>query len=104
MRQIAGDQLEGFFERAVAVHGILRTRLQERGVRCVDETEDDVPGPTDSAAIELDDGTQDLLIHPTTEGADELLYVRARVQRASTHEGAQPFLRWLDVAPEDIKA
>lgn len=102
MRQLEGDELNGPFEGAVAVHGVLRTRLQEQGIVFIEETEHDVPGPTDWAAIELDDGSQYLLVHPTSDGADGYLYVRARVQALSPHDTAQPFLEWLGVAPEDI--
>jgi hypothetical protein len=73
------------------------------GIIFSEETEYDAPGPTDWAAIELDDGTQYLLVHPTTQPADEYLYVRARVQQASPKQAAQPFLDWLRVAPDDIQ-
>lgn len=63
LRQLARNETRGFFEPVAELRPAVRETLELAGVTFIEETEFDEPGPTQWAAVALDDGQQYLLVH-----------------------------------------
>jgi hypothetical protein len=63
LRQLASEEVRGSFEPAADLASSVRDVLEHAGVAFIEETEFDGPGPTQRAAVALDDGRQYLLVH-----------------------------------------
>jgi hypothetical protein len=101
MRQLADEELRGSFEPAATLSASARTALEHEGVTFAEETEFDEPGPTQWAAVELDNGRQYLLVHHY-EHADSFVELRAPVGDRSPAEVASHFVRALKLRRDEV--
>ena len=104
IRQVSGSELRGSFEPVLCLSSRVLEALDMTGITFTNETEGDEAGPTEWAAVELDDGSQWLLVHPSSGGPDgDFLYVRAPVQETPIQTVAQQLLDWLRPSPGDVE-
>jgi hypothetical protein len=99
MRQIPFDETAPGFEPIAAVSRDVAAELIRRGVDFTDEIEYDEPGPARFAVIELDDGTQLLLVHHVGH-SDAFLELRGHASDVPPGMVMARFLHSLDLMPE----
>ncbi len=105
IRQVTGSDLRGSFETVLCLSSSVLEALDMAGITFTDETEGDEAGPTEWAALELDDGSQWLIVHPSSgEPEGNFLYVRAPVQQTTIARVAQRFLEWLQPTSCEVLA
>jgi hypothetical protein len=103
IRQFLGEELHGWFEPVLCLDSCVLARLQAVGITFTELTEGDMPGPTEWAAVELDDGSQRVLEHPSSgEPEGSFLYVRGQVQETPIGPVAQQFIDWLQPTSGEV--
>ena len=90
MRQIPRNELVGVFDDIAQLRQNERSRLDELGIVFAEQTDSDEAGPTNWAAVELNDQTQFLLVehhaHP-----EQFIDVRGQLNRGDPRELAARF-------------
>ena len=99
VRQVPYPETTTSFEPVAEVSGSVADELVQQGVVFTEEREYDEPGPARWALVELEDGTEFLLVHHTAHPR-RVLEVRARAVDAAPATLLTDLFRALDVMPE----
>jgi hypothetical protein len=99
MRQITWDETASGFEPVAELSRDVVGELERRGIIFSDQVASDEAGPTRWAAIEMDGGTQLLLVHHCAHQAG-FLELRARASDVPHGMVMARFLHALDLMPE----
>jgi hypothetical protein len=91
LRQLSSDEVRGAFEPAAALASSVREVVEQAGVAFIEETEFDEPGPTQWAAVALDDGRQYPLVHHYAHPAS-FVELRAPMEHRSPADVTDHFL------------
>lgn len=101
LHKIADEQLKGPFETVAQLASGAKRIIEESGVRLTERTGHDEPGPIRTVAVELDDGTQFLVVehyaHP-----DEILELRAQLSGGTAREATHRFSDAAGLSSDDI--
>jgi hypothetical protein len=101
LHALRDDQLQGPFETVAQLARSARPTVERHGVRLAERTEHDEPGPVRGAAVELDDGSQFLIVehfaHP-----DQFMELRAQRGRGTARESTDRFARAVGLTSSDI--
>ena len=101
LHELHDDQLHGPFETVAQLAKSARPTIEGNGVRLIERTEHDEAGPIRAAAVELDDGSQFLVVehfaHP-----DQFMELRAQPGRGTPRESTDRFARAAGLTSSDI--
>jgi hypothetical protein len=103
IRQIAQHEVLRPLEPIAEVASTLRDRLEALGVNFVEDDDPGLPSPSQTAAIELGDGTQFAFEHFYDYG-ERLIVVRARPGSVPPRRRLQDLQAELDFGDGDILA
>jgi hypothetical protein len=101
LRQLSRRDVRGWFEPAADLAPPARSAAERAGITFAEEREFDNPGPTQWAAVELEDGSQYLLVHHYAH-PDSFVELRARPGSWTPREAAERFAGALGLEPEAI--
>lgn len=101
LHELRDEHLEGPFETVAQLARTAKPILEGHGVKLLERTDHDEPGPIRSAAVALDDGSQFLVVehyaHP-----DEVLELRAQASRGTPRESTDRFANAAGLRQSDI--
>jgi hypothetical protein len=101
LRELRDDQIQGPFETVAQLSRGAKPILEAHGVRFLERTEHDEPGPIHTAAVELEDGSQFLVVEHVAH-PDQFIELRAQTERGSAHELTDQFVQAVDLPKREV--
>ena len=101
MRDLSSDDLRGPFESVAQLSKPVRAKLEDAGAHFREDEEPTQPGPTQWAAVELDNGVQYLLVHHYGH-PESFIDLRAEIGAGTPQQLAQAFANEFGIAAAEV--